>query len=434
MSHDKIFFTAAEFFEQIYALPSVDAHEHLLPEPLRITHQVDAFTFFTGYSELDLTNAGMPVDMRAQVFGSGLSPTIKWRLFAPWYERIRHTGFTAAARIAMRKFCGAEDFSEDTVADISAAIQADNTPGLYDRVFDACNIRAVLNQNGRTASDNSKIFSVMPLPFFSETRQIKASFVCPFIDSGAFRARPESPYPELVWPAFPANTTIETLDDFTAAVLQYMRSAKKAGAIGFKIDAKTYNPVSRDDASDAFSALMDGRVKELPNINPVKNYILDLCFTEAAALGLPVAVHAGYWGDFRNLNPSNLVPAVMKHPDTRFDLYHLGYPYIHEALMMGKAYPNVFINFCWAHILSPQMAQTALDIALELLPINKIIAFGGDYALPVENIYGHLTLARQNVAAVLARRVCDGRMRASSALDAAKMLFYDNAAELYNIL
>lgn len=424
---------ADELYAQICDLPVIDAHEHLLPEPLRLARHVDAFTYFSGYSELDLADAGMSPEDRARLQCPDLSPAEKWNLFAPHYERIRYTGYSEAARIAMQKFCGAEDFSENTVEQISASTAAANRPGLYGRVLDTCNIGAVLNQNGGEAMADNRIFPVLPLPFFSETRQTKESFTRPYNDAGAFRARPESPYTELVRPVFPEGTIIETLDDFAQAVLAYMHAAKQAGAVGFKTDAKQYSPVSRADALNAFSALMECRVDALPNINPVKNYILDLCFAEAAALELPVAVHAGYWGDFRLLNPTNIIPVVMKHTKTRFDLYHLGYPYIREALMMGKGYPNVHINFCWLHIIAPQQAQDALDAALDLLPKNKIIAFGGDYILSVENIYGHLTLARQNAAAVLARRVCDGRMRESAALDAAKWMFYNSAAALYRL-
>ena len=74
-----------------------------------------------------------------------------------------------------------------------------------------------------------------------------------------------------------------------------------------------------------------------------------------------------------------------------------------------------------------------MDELLDLVPINKIIAFGGDYMGPVENIYGHLVMARENLAEVLGRRIKDNLLSESEALEIGKMWFYDNPKELYQL-
>jgi hypothetical protein len=80
-----------------------------------------------------------------------------------------------------------------------------------------------------------------------------------------------------------------------------------------------------------------------------------------------------------------------------FDLFHISYPFQGTASALCKNFPNVFIDMCWAHIISPSASMQALDDFLDAVPYNKISAFGGDYLL-VDGVYGHLYMARQNVA------------------------------------
>jgi hypothetical protein len=79
------------------------------------------------------------------------------------------------------------------------------------------------------------------------------------------------------------------------------------------------------------------------------------------------------------------------------------------------------------------MTRSALDEWLDLVPVNKTIAFGGDYAKPVEKIFGHLTMAREDIARVLAARVADRLMTETQAVDVAHRWFYENPKELYRL-
>ena len=73
----------------------------------------------------------------------------------------------------------------------------------------------------------------------------------------------------------------------------------------------------------------------------------------------------------------------------------------------------------------------ALNEIIDLVPVNKIIAFGGDYRVCVQKVYGHLVLTREVVATVMARRLDRGLVDLEQALWLARRLFYENAAELY---
>jgi len=163
------------------------------------------------------------------------------------------------------------------------------------------------------------------------------------------------------------------------------------------------------------------------------SHLMEQMLDMAADLGLVVAVHTGMWGDFRLLDPQLLIPILIRHPKTRFDVYHMGIPYVRETEIMGKNFPNVWLNLCWTHIISQKIACQALDELIDLVPINKIIGFGGDYGLPVEKVYGHLVMAREDMAKVLGRRVEEGGMTEEEAIMIAKKLLYDNPKELYKL-
>ncbi len=101
--------------------------------------------------------------------------------------------------------------------------------------------------------------------------------------------------------------------------------------------------------------------------------------------------------------------------------------------MLGKGFSNVWLNLCWTHIISQRFVVAALDEAIDLIPMNKLLAFGGDYGLPVEKVYGHLTMAREDIAQVLARRIAARQMTESQALELSRKWFWDNPRALYRL-
>ena len=67
---------------------------------------------------------------------------------------------------------------------------------------------------------------------------------------------------------------------------------------------------------------------------------------------------------------------------------------------------------------------------MDVLPHNKIMALGGD-AFLFFGVCSHLELARENVAAVLAERVVEGFCDLGEAEHTARLLFHDNARQVF---
>jgi len=392
----------------------IDTHEHLSPEEVRLKTRVDVFTLFSHYTHGDLAAAGMPEAEYGAIQNPDLPLDYRWRLFAPYWERIRWGSYARSALLAAAKFYGAEDINEKTYVAICEKMAKANTPGLYQRVLrDACHIRVSLTQCQRTDLGSPLLVPVMPL---------LAHDIWDLSTWGQVAAAGQA-----------QGAAIGGLDDLVESNRAYIRRVKSEGAVGLKMVSNPYQQPSRKAAHEAFEQLRTGAVSSLPAINPLRDWLVDEMIRFAGEQDLTVAVHTGYWGDFRALDPLHMIPILQRHPGVRFDLYHLGYPWLRESLMLGKGFSNVWLNFCWTHIISQRFAMDGLDEAIDVVPMNKVIGFGGDYGLPVEKVYGHIVMAREDIARVLARRIERGDMTEDQALGLARKWLWDNPKSLYHL-
>ena len=401
---------AQALYDAISEFEIIDCHEHLPPEDVRVGMEVDVFTLFRHYTYGDLLAARMSEENYRAILNRDIPLERRWEIFEPYWERIRWGSYARAALIAARKFYGAEDINRDTYVGISEKMQAANTPGIYERVLgDACNIRFSLTQCERTDLNHPRLLPVMSLGVTVGT------------------------WEDVTRKAFQTLGPVRTLDDLLDNMRAYVTKVKGEGAVGLKMVSNPFQPPSREAAASAFASLRDGRLETLPAVNPLCDYLVDEAVKFGAEQDMVICVHTGYWRDFRELDPLHMIPILQRHPSARFDIYHLGYPWVREALMLGKGFPNVWLNLCWTHVISQRFAMAGLAEAIDLIPTNKLLAFGGDYTVPVEKVYGHLEMAREDVARVLAERIEEGQMTEAQALAIARLWFFDNAVELYRL-
>ena len=131
-----------------------------------------------------------------------------------------------------------------------------------------------------------------------------------------------------------------------------------------------------------------------------------------------------------NSNPELLVNLFMEYHEAKFDIFHGGWPYCSQLSALAKNFPNVYVDMCWMHIISPSRSRSALHEWLDEVPANKILGFGGDF-LCVEGAYGHAVIARDNIAWVLTRKVEEGDMKVDEAKKYAQWILRENAQALF---
>jgi len=395
----------------------IDAHEHLPPEKVYVKQEVDALTLFSHYVRYDLMTAGMSSEDFERTQNHDIPLEDRWRTFYPYLKSVRHGSYARAAFIAANELYGFDDVNEGNYKALSEKMAERNKPGIYDHVLcKKCNIRTALTQNdygldNRTDYDHDLLMPLMLLDTYAAVNTKKAI--------------------ELRATVFDAD--VRSLDDYLGAIRKVLARWKSEGVVGLKMVSQPYGEPDRGRAISLFDSLMSGERAQLPELSPLRSYVTDQMVGMASELGLVVAVHTGVWGDFRTLDPKHMIQTIIRHPGTKFDIYHMGVPYVRDTAIIGKNFPNVWLNLCWCHILSPKMACSAMDELIDLVPVNKIIAFGGDYHRPVEKVYGHLVMARENIARVLGGRVEDGLMTEEEATSIAEMWFYANPKELYGL-
>jgi predicted TIM-barrel fold metal-dependent hydrolase len=203
-----------------------------------------------------------------------------------------------------------------------------------------------------------------------------------------------------------------------------------------------FREVSAADAAAEFDSMMrdaepvpEGyRLTENRPYRRLADHMFHHLVSLADAHGVPFQIHTGLHagnGNFlTNSRPTDLTNIFLKFPRVTFDLFHIGYPYWRECAVLAKTFPNVNIDFCWMHIVSPSGARAALHEMLDSVPASKIMGYGGDYRYP-ELSYGHLVIARRNIARVLAERVEAGANTEGEAAQIGQWLLAGNPARVF---
>ncbi|MBD3173757.1 MAG: amidohydrolase family protein [Armatimonadia bacterium] len=405
-------------FDALRQAEVIDAHEHLFPEKERVALDVDATMLFSHYCETDLITSGMPPEDFRKMKDLSLPADYRWSLLSPHLPNVRHGSYARAGFLAARELWGFEDIGDANHAEVTAKMREHNTPGLYRRILrDKCNIRRALTQCGRTDVEE---------PGTEDPLLIPVIWLWPINEARA----PEA-FQVL---GSQVDLVINTVDDLVEAAERRLVRWKEEGAVGVKLISQDFGDVDRAEAVSLFGKIRAGTAGEVPANNPLRSYITYWALKLAAKHNLTVAVHTGMWGDFRTLDPKWMIPVVERHRETRFDIYHAGMPWVRETGVIGKNNPNVWLNLCWCHIISQRMTVSLMDEWMDLVPINKILGFGGDYNLPVEKVVGHHWMAMENLSEVLSARVERGHLTEDQALEIGKMWLFDNAKNCYPLL
>ncbi|MBL7200420.1 MAG: amidohydrolase family protein [Anaerolineae bacterium] len=445
---------ARDLYEELCELAVIDAHEHLPSEAEYLSYGYCGPNLFAGgYVWHDLESAGMSSAFKATLRDGGHRPVDTWwPQIRPYWQHVQHTSYSRALRITARDLYGLDEISDATVGALAERVEADNAPGLYRRVLqERCGIRLSI-----TCVDQAGFPDDPGLCGLSTWMMgaLNPSWDRAKLDALAARSGVE----------------VHSLEDAGAAAQALLRQDLERGAVGFKIRVADFGvpdlrqaeaefrraagsrsilsasvlearaPLAAGSRSilsasvlEARAPLAAGSSESDGTFRSLRDYLFDRCLDVAAEADVPVAVHTGYWDDFRELDPKFLLGIAARRRDVRFDLFHLGMPMVRDALLIGKSYPNVTLNLTWCPVISQVQTCRALDELLDLVPLNKVIAFGGDYRVAVQKVWGHLVMARECVAVALAKRVQDGDLDRAEAMRIARMWFDDNPARIYRI-
>jgi len=405
---------AEELYEYSLSVPVIDCHEHIPGREADYNNTTMRFgNLFNPYVSNDLNSAGMPfprgVWSAFHVIGDD------WDAFEPHWKAVKFGSYARPIRIALQHFYGVNDFTRENYLGIVGKINDGNKPGIYDRIFRTeCGIEKVIVCSGALPdASNPLLAGNLFIPLGMNTAPSKAE-----LDSLA---------------AYAGGSEIKTIDELVDATNHWMEAQRKQGAIQFKAYAIPVEHPNKDDAARALELLRTGEALPPRAGQELRAYLREAHARKAAELGVPMAIHTGVWNDFRDLRVEDIVGFIERNPDTPMDIYHLGIPSPRAAIQTIKNYPNAYMNLCWSHIVASDMVVQSLHEAIDMVPLNKVFAFGGDYVLFIEKVFGHLQMARENIAVVLGSRVERNLMDMDDAKQTVRAWFCDNPKKFYKI-
>ncbi len=404
--------SAVTLFDESQSLPIIDTHEHVPRSEQDYVNSTIRFgDLFNPYVSNDLASAGMPFPRDAWAAFHCIDDD--WDAFAPYWEAVKHGSYARPLRIALQTFYGADDLTQANYRELVERINANNTPGIYRRIFvEACGIERAIRCAGDLPNPDDPLLvgNVSAPDRRLDTRELLEAMAA------------------AVGAGVPAQ-----LDELAHIARRWMALQVGRGAIEFKSFAMRVETPDPALAQDALAALASGAVPASRAAEHLRSWTREVTASMCAELGVPLALHTGVWTDYRAVEVTDLIGFIMRNPDTRMDIYHLGIPHVRDAMQIVKNFPNAYMNLCWAHIVAPDMLVQSLKEAIDMVPLNKVFAFGADYVLFIEKVYGHLWMARENVAIALGDRVDRQLMGLDEARAIQRAWFYDNPKAFYRL-
>lgn len=430
--------TFDEILDHVKGIEIIDTHEHLPAfENLREKDTDVLKEYLTHYFNCDLISAGLRKPDYDRVIDNKLPLMDRWNLVEPFWKAAGNTGYARALDISVKGIYGIDRICRDTIENLNDKFLNSLQPGHYQRVLkEKSKIRISLlhdipKQNGNIIFDSNL---KCDKKFFRNVYPVD-NFVFPQTGEELQRIEKQS------------GMRICGIDDWLEACEMSLENALKHGAVALKSGlayqrSLYYERVTKRDAEKEFNEIF--KVKHMGNYLPqvfttgkkfqdyMMHFILKLANKKNLIFQFHTGIQEGNGNLIYNSEPSLLSNLFLEYPDVDFDIFHMGYPYQGIVSVLAKNFPNVYIDMCWAHIISPEAAINAMVEYMDSVPANKISAFGGDY-LFIDGVYGHQYIARVNVSKALTRKVDDGIIDIDHAKEISEMLFYKNPSKIFKL-
>lgn len=395
----------------------IDTHEHLNPYKNYIGDSPDILCdYLSHYITTDLMSAGMNGSDLNAVCDCKKDLLERFKILEPYWEYVKNTSYYRSLEIAAAKIHKIPEISIKTIEDLNEKFKKAASCDDYRRYImkDVCNIEVSINDYW------SGDMKAMTTDLFVSTWHPE-SYVYPDM-------KPEA----------------ATLDEYCEKYKQHflkqikdgMKSLKSAIAYGRSL---YFEDVDYATANALYSECMSRYEKGDKDISfpkEVQDYMMHYILKVADENNFVIQIHTGLQegmgNNLENSNPMLLKNLFAKYKNLTFDLFHLGYPYERELIVLAKTHENVFVDMCWTHIISPYASRAAFSEMLDVLPYNKIFGFGGDY-LFYDGVVGHLTLAKQDICTVLANKITAKEINTELAEKILSAVLYDNAKRVFKL-
>ena len=431
---------------EVDSISLVDTHEHIMLESERDECAEDFSYLFAHYNSSDMISAGLSPRMMesirlpirqvrintyrrrkvrryiAEPERTDMSLEERWQAMEPFWEMIRNTAYARQTLVTIQDIFGIEDLNRNTYRRLSEEISRSRKPGWYQHVLkEKANISVSIDDLQCLEVNRDFFVPAMRLDHFIAVQSR--------VDLGELESE--------------SGMSIHSLDELVIAMQTVLTNYVKRGAVSVK-SALAYNRVlkyekaTKFEAETVFNRIAShlGEGSSWLDSKPLQDYMMHQVIRAAIENQVPIQMHTGLQEGNENIitnsNPTHLVNLFIEYREAKFDLFHGGYPYIHEWATLAKNFASVHADITWLPIISPEIARRLLHELIETVPSNKIMAFGGD-SMTVEMAYGHARMTRQLVTRVLSEKISEGYLSEDEAVSLARKMLRDNPKSLYKL-
>ena len=225
---------------------------------------------------------------------------------------------------------------------------------------------------------------------------------------------------------------LDTFDDYVAFLEHFVDTLAVRNQVGLKSALAYDRDLSFDEPDESVARRAWGQRAPSPaERKAFGDFVVDRLCTLAGERDVPFQMHLGT-ALIRGSHPMRVAGLVERHPDTRFLLMHLAYPWSRDLLGLAFVYRNVWLDLTWSFLLSPSHFKLALHEAIDVLPDEGRMMLGGD-CWHAEESYGAVMLARRLIGEVLEERVAAGYLDAADAKRLARRILSENARAFFRL-
>ncbi|MDR2569186.1 MAG: amidohydrolase family protein [Oscillospiraceae bacterium] len=399
----------------------IDTHEHINPHKNYQGDEPDVLRdYLSHYITTDLLSAGMSVQDLDKIKDAKNDLHKRCKLLEPYLNQVKNTSYYRSLELAVQKIHNVNEISANTIEELNAKYIKAVSQKDYGRYImkDICNIEVSINDNWE-----------------DDMRLSTTDLFAPVWQPNTYLNYTDS---VITQNAIGNNVNIEnlSLDEYCEHYKKHFHKQVTDGAVALKLAVAYWRSLYFEDVSyKEASELFLNAVKAKDSFpKKLQDYIMHMIINTANENNFVIQIHTGLQegmgNNLENSNPMLLKNLFDKYPNVIFDLFHTGYPYERELAVLAKTHANVYVDFCWTHLISPFAARNAFYEMLDVLPYTKIFAFGGDY-LFYDGVVGHLILAKQNICTVLAQKVTNNECDIALAKEILQAVLYDNAKRVF---
>jgi len=406
----------------------VDCHDH--STTCGPTYEDPIQVVISGYFASDVQSASSDADI-ALLQDKEKSLEERWPILERAWKRTCHTGYAQVTRRVLKKFYDEDELTLDALHRMQDKLLDLTDAERFESILDEAKI---VGRLGDIWPDVKKVLDGT----WEMTPRAYLAISLPAYHS--IRS-----YDDVQGRAAPLGRRITSLDEYLVACREIFEGQKAYGAVTFKDQSAytrslAYGNPTRAEAEAVFNWFMEDprRSASYPDgVKPLDDFLFHCFMRIARDMDLPVQIHTGHMAGIRNeiakTNATHLTSLIELHRDVRFDIFHANWPYGGDLLFLGKNYPNVALDFCWANIIDPVYCHSLFKQALSSVPHGKIHGYGSDFGGSVDRAWAHADIARDNIAIALSDMVEMDYVGLDEAKEVASAWLFGNANGFFRL-